>query len=127
MITKCTFCGYTPSVETPYGCIPYTVWTEDGQQHTRIPFGRDRLRIRRQSCPGCYAPRGRYHHDLCVIERCPVCRIHSLNTSHECTVIRIYFQYSIDGVIYGIILGHPTITTGTDAFLCIRMEDRDES
>ena len=73
-MSKCGFCDreYTD----PNGCDGYELLLK-GKIYKAIPFkakgdawhGDDT----RQNCPDCGTPAGKYHHEGCDWERCPIC------------------------------------------------------
>lgn len=73
-MSKCGFCDreYTD----PNGCDGYEL-AHKGKIYKAIPFkakgdawhGDDTM----QNCPDCGTPAGKYHHEGCDWERCPIC------------------------------------------------------
>ena len=71
---ECGFCGreYTD----PRGCDPYEL-KQNGKLYKAIPcqapgdaWHGDNTT---QNCPDCGTPAGKYHHEGCDWERCPIC------------------------------------------------------
>lgn len=71
IVERCAYCRRDTHTEA--GCTTDTITFPDGVVEAAIAYGEEATARLADTCPGCGAPRGGYHHPFCPIEECPRC------------------------------------------------------